>query len=123
MASCVARAPNTSTGIASGSTSSDSSAPPRRTPSVSPAPIAPIRLSDDAAQQQRHADARHRRGGAPRLIAASGPASASGRPVSSQCVAVLASSSAVNDCPDNAILLQSSIPRVFPEQEIQRQQR
>ena len=40
----MARAPKISTGSASGSVSSDSSAPLRRMPSVSPAPIEPIRL-------------------------------------------------------------------------------
>ena len=65
MASCVARAPKISTGSDSGSVSSDSSAPLRFTPSVSAAPIEPIRLSATLPSATPPGSRAARRSGAP----------------------------------------------------------
>src|SRR6185312_4405423 len=108
MASCVARAPKISTGSDSGSVSSDSSAPERFMPSVSAAPIEPIRLRATLPTATDATIPATAAAGAPSDSAASGAMSASGRPVSSQCAALLANMSAVSDWPDSAYC--SSVP-------------
>ena len=111
-------------GTASGSVSSDSNTPPRRAPSVRPGADRADQAHGETAERQRGHDAAHgvhRHAEAP--AAAIGADSASGSPVSSQCVQVFANNIHVSDWPDNANC--SSVPsyRVIAKQELERQQR
>src|SRR5688572_7381426 len=97
MARCVASAPNTRIGTASGNVSNDSSTPPRRAPSVRPALIAPTRLSAKPPSANEATTLHIAPAGTPRPAAATGADNASGRPVISQCVQVLANNIQVSD--------------------------
>src|SRR6185312_3604246 len=97
-----------STGISSGNVRSDSSAPERRIPSVSPAPIEPMRLNATVPTATDAMIPGTAAGGAPSAIPASGAIKASGNPVSSQCAAVFAASSQVSERPESAYC--SSVP-------------
>src|SRR6185437_4012034 len=94
--------------MSSGSVRSESSAPERRMPSVSAAPMEPMRLSATVPTATEMTMPGTAAPGAPSAMAASGAINASGRPVSSQWAAVFAASSHVRERPDKAYC--SSVP-------------
>src|SRR5579864_1361433 len=100
MASSVARAPKMSTGNDNGKVRSASNTPLRRIPSVSAAPIEPMRLSATVPTATQITIPGTEAAGAPSESAASGAMSARGAPVSSQWVTVFASMSQVSGCPE-----------------------
>ena len=96
-----ARAPKINIGIASGSTSSDSSTLPRRTPTVSAAPIPPSTLSVPVPSSRDSISTPQTAIGSPRPVPTMGDMMTSGRPVSTQCAATLASNTQPSGCPDS----------------------
>ncbi len=109
----MARAPKISAGIASGSTSSDSSMLPRRSPSVSAAPMAPSALSMPVPSASDRTTVPRAAAGTPRLMASKGETSTSGNPQAVQCAAPFASASSASGCPDSSSC--SRVPSAWSE--------
>ena len=112
-----------STGISSGSVRSDSSAPERRIPSVSAAPIEPIRLSATVPTATEAMIPGMAAPGAPSATPASGAISASGSPVSSQCAAVFAAQQPGQRAARQRVLLERPVLRIVAKEQLEREKR
>src|SRR5271167_4135478 len=88
IARSVAAAPKINSGVASGSTISDSSTLPRRSPIVSPAPMAPSQLKVTVPRARLSIIVANAARGIPSAVATIGEAITSAAPVTSQCAQV-----------------------------------
>ena len=103
-----AATPKISTGIVSGSTSTAISSPPRRSATVSAAPIRPMKVSAGVPASSVSATAPVAAGSRLSRKPSSGAAITSGRPVVSQCASALAASASSSGV--RAIRIRSSEP-------------
>ena len=100
--------PKISTGMHSGSTSSDTSTPPPRKPNVSAAPTAPIILSIGVPSSRLTTSTHSAYAGISNCKPSTGAISISGRPDSIQCASILPSTNTDRDCGASSIC--SSVP-------------
>src|SRR5580692_1368393 len=95
----VAAAPNINNGVASGSTISESSTLPRRSPIVSPAPMAPSQLKVMVPKAKLSIMVANAATGIANAIATIGETTTNAAPVTSQCAQVFATTMRVRLCP------------------------